>query len=343
MQVHMQLNRRQLVALVAASLAPTAWAQTQKRPAYDPKLASPFLYPAEFLRDALTLEFVPAAKAFVASSKALQTQLASGCTPVAAARERWVAALLDWERLSAVAIGPLIERRSGRTVDFWPTRPNLIKAAIEKAPADIKALDRVGAPAKGLPALEWILWQPQQSEAACSYAALIAEECAAEAAAILQGFEAMLARTWSNADAQLVINDWVGQLVGGLEQLRWKKIGKPAHGGRKDDWPRATSGQTRATLQATWEGLENFILGPVTGETQGSLMGQLRGQGFQDVADKLAALMVTTATAVQQADPAKPKTIEAATKALARTKSVVEDEAAASMKIMVGFSDADGD
>jgi len=342
-----------MVACAAALAGTPGWAQSRRQ--RKQRAAWPYVYPSDFVRNALQLHFVPAAQAFANTSAALRDQLAQGCaasptaspatSPAAlpAARERWLAALLDWERLAAVAVGPLIERRSARTVDFWPTRPAMVNAAVAAAPADLVALERIGAPAKGLPAIEYLLWQAQPDAVQCSYAALLAQECAAEAQTILAAFQALTQREWTTDTALPVLQDWIGQAVGGLEQLRWKKIGKPARGGRKTDWPRFASGATRASWQATWDGLENFLRGPETDETYSGVTGLLRGRGDLAIADALDAAAERAHASVLAADPAKPATIATAQKAVAQTKSVLEDKAAAAMQIMVGFSDADGD
>lgn len=318
----------------------------RRRPPHDPKVAAPFLMPSQFVRNALALHFVPAAQAFEKSAAALATQLASSCeTPDghAAARELWRAALLDWERLSAVAVGPLIDRRSARAIDFWPTRPAMIETAVRGQPADLAALQRIGTPAKGLPALEWLLWQNKREAAHCAYAALLARECEAEAKALREAFEALAAREWEDEDALPVLHDWIGQTVGGLEQLRWKKMGKPAHSGRKNDFPRALSGSTRAAWQAGWDSLERMLLGPAGGSDQGSLDGLLRGRGHLALSADLERATVRAGAAVAAADPARPATVTAATQALGRNKALVEDKAAGALQITVGFSDADGD
>ena len=74
-----------------------------------------------------------------------------------AAHLQWQATTHAWERLSSVAVGPLITRRSQRQIDFSPTRPSLIERAIQSGPAGQQAMERIGTPAKGLPALEWLL------------------------------------------------------------------------------------------------------------------------------------------------------------------------------------------
>jgi predicted lipoprotein len=338
-----------LVAPPAALLPMAALAATPaspKRPPHDPKVAAPFVTPSQFVRGALALHFVPAAGAFEQSSAALAAHLAGACRTaegLQAARALWRTAMLDWERLAAVAVGPLIDHRAARTLDFWPTRPPMIEAAVRAQPTGLTALERVGAPAKGLPALEWLLWQPRMDDAQCAYAALLARECEAQAQALRAGFDALAQKDWDDESALPVLHDWIGQAVGGLEQLRWKKIGKPARSGRKGDWPRAASGQTRAAWQAHWEGLEQILLGTVKGEEQGSLNGLLRGRGYLGVSGQLERAAAGAAAAVAAADPARPATLAAAQQALARTKAVIEDQAAEALQITVGFSDADGD
>jgi hypothetical protein len=64
-------------------------------------------------------------------------------------------------------------------------------------------MERIGAPAKGLPALEWLLWtQPvAPSSPACRYAAEVAADIAREAAALAAAFDALAAQDWDEARA----------------------------------------------------------------------------------------------------------------------------------------------
>ena len=172
------------------------------------------------VRNTLRLHFVPAAQAFAQSSATLRDALAAGCNP-ATAHPAWRTAMLDWERLSAVSVGPLLERRSARSIDFWPTRPAMVSAAVANPPPTAAALDDLGAPAKGLPALEWQLWQPTPDAAQCAYAAALAQGCAAEAQAILADFQTLAARDWTPVlDIWLpLIAPVVGAIVGLLAGL----------------------------------------------------------------------------------------------------------------------------
>lgn len=309
------------------------------------RIATPALSHSDLVRNGLQLHFVPAAQAFVQSTVALRDLLAAGCSlaSLPSARNAWRTAMLDWERLSAVAVGPLLERRSARAIDFWPTRPAMVSAAAQAQPTDITALERIGAPAKGLPALEWLLWQPAPDTAQCAYAALLAEACALEAQALQDDFQILAQRDWREDAALPVFQEWVGQTVGGIEQLRWKKIGKPARTGRATDWPRATSGSTRAAWQANWASLQHFLLGTGRAQEQGSLNGYLAGDNQTALSSQLEILVDQVRSRLTAADPARPATIGSAVQALAQAKQLMENKIAPALQTMVGFSDADGD
>nr|WP_315430068.1 imelysin family protein [uncultured Albidiferax sp.] len=331
------IDRRRWLLLGAGVLCHAAWAAP-----LPPRIASPSLTQSDFVRNGLQLHFVPAAQAFAQSTAALRDRLADGCS-LQPARAAWRTAMLDWERLSAVSVGPLLERRSARTLDFWPTRPAMVSAAVQAPPADAAAVEQLGAPAKGLPALEWLLWQRAPDAAQCAFAALLAEACAVEAQAILADFQALARQNWTPETALTVFHEWFSQAVGGFEQLRWKKMGKPARSGRASDWPRATSGNTRAAWQAAWGGLQHFLVGTGRTQEQGSLNGYLAGDNQLDLSAQLESAVAQLHTRMQAADPVRGTAVTAAMQALAKTKQLMEDKIAPELKTMVGFSESDGD
>ena len=332
-----RLNRRYWLALGLGALCSAV--QAAPLPA---RIASPAFTQTEWVRNALRLHFVPAAQAFAQSSTALRDMLAAGCNPVTA-RPAWRTAMLDWERLSAVSVGPLLERRSARNIDFWPTRPAMVSAAVPNPPLTPAALDDLGAPAKGLPALEWLLWQPTPDAAQCAYAAALAQGCAAEAQALLADFQSLAARDWTPDTALTAFNEWFSQAVGGLEQLRWKKMGKPARNGRASDWPRATRSSTQAAWQASWASMQNFLVGTGRSQEQGSLNGYLAGENQLALSAQLEMAVALLHTRMLAADPARPASVNAAMQALAQAKKLLEDKIAPELKTMVGFSESDGD
>lgn len=333
------------------------------------KVAVPAYSPAHILQGLHQFWTLPRADDFTREAQTLPVVIKALCDarPPAgqaqsAALVQWQATTRAWERLSSVAVGPLITRRSQRQIDFTPTRPALIERAILSEPAGQKAMERIGTPAKGLPALEWLLWARPVTpgSAACRYAVEAALDVGREALALQRDFKALAVADWPNAEPEQVVSglsELVNQWVGGVERLRWAQMEKPLRAARSKgpnaapEWPRAASGQTAPSWAAQWEALRS--LGVLTGQAA-PLPGQglvpletyLRGKGLNPVADALLA-------ATRQADlrirnitvsrsPGDPQVLDAA-RSLASLKRVAESEVAPALDVGMGFSDADGD
>jgi len=293
---------------------------------------------------------VPRAAALVADgarlAEALQAYCAAPPAQAAAglesAREAWRRALASWERLSAVTIGPLLENRSRRMLDFTPTRPRLIEAAIKSAPSSAADMELVGAPAKGLPALEWLLWtRPIQSQTpACAYAVQVAAEIGREAARAEQGYRQAATRVWDAAAADDAFGEVVNQWVGGLERLRWTGMDMPLNAAAMYGpkavpvFPRAASGAAAAGWAAQWEALR-AIAAPVE-----SL---LRERGRSPLADSLRSALRSVDDSMAGLTGADAGKVKAAVGELTKLKHVMEAEVAAALGVSIGFSDADGD
>jgi hypothetical protein len=284
-------------------------------------------------------DFARASAPLVPALQTLCNAPPSGSEPaLSEARQQWLTALAAWERLSAVAIGPVLERRSQRQIDFTPTRPRLIDKAIKAAPKTPTDMELIGTPAKGLPALEWLLWTKpvQPASPACGYAVRVAEEVHREA-------QALATSPAPAADPKTVLSDLVNQWVGGLERLRWANLEMPTRvamtGGGQEapDYPRLASGASAASWAAQWDGLKALATGPV------SLASALGAAGQTQVAGDLTRTVAAADNAMQGLSDADGARILAAAKALAELKRLVEDRVAPALGVSIGFSDADGD
>ena len=97
---------------------------------------------------------------FIRRAEALQQALEAHCQGglVMPVRQTWRDALVAWDRLSTVSVGPLLERGSAQRVDAQPALPDALEkllASGEAASPDLAQLDRQ---AQGFAALEWLLW-----------------------------------------------------------------------------------------------------------------------------------------------------------------------------------------
>jgi predicted lipoprotein len=337
--------RRRALVLVAGALPLAAHAQTNWR-----QVAVPAYAPPAFVDGALKFWYVPRAEEFAAAATRLAAALRNGCGD--APRTAWRETLLAWVRLSAVAVGPLIERRSARRIDFQPARPASIGKAIAERPEGAAAFERIGSAAKGFAALEWLLWDraaPRSAEA-CAYTLQVALDIGREAEALRSAFVALRDRERDDAAVVALMSDAVNQWVGGLEQLRLQGIERPLHEARSRGrsapvFPRSASGAAAAEREARWSALRTLArfdaaAAPAAGAGLVPLETYLRGKGLNPLADRLRSA-VTEAGSELGSNAAE--SLQAASRRLAALKTLAESEVAPALDVRVGFSDADGD
>jgi predicted lipoprotein len=347
----------------ALLIAGAGWTLSAAAAAAAPREALPFYRPVDAVQG-LYGHWLPArANAFAEAAAKLEPALQAWCEADAAtaagrrdaARTRWKETVLQWDRLSALPVGPLLERRTARQIDFTPTRPELIARAIERAPQGAAAMERIGSPAKGLPALEWLLWtRPAAARSpACAYAREVAADVAREAAALSAATAEAARKEWDEASADAAFSEFVNQWFGALERLRWQEIERPtreaATKGRKaTPFPRQASGATAATWAAHWQGLRELAVqgtaaAPVPGQAIVPLETYLRGRGLIALADRWAQQIAKADAALDGLAPGKPARLTAAARTLDATKRLADAQLAPALKVNIGFSDADGD
>ena len=290
-----------------------------------------------------TTWFAPRAAAFHQSSQQMDPAIEALCAasseaaPAALekARSQWLASLDAWERLAGVAIGPVLERRSQRQIDFSPTRPRSIEKAVKAAPASAQDMELIGTPAKGLPALEWLLWvKPvQPASAECRYAVQAALDIGREANALAT------ARPPAQ-DAQAALSELLNQWIGGLERLRWASLEMPQRvamtaGRAMPDFPRQASGSMAIAWAGQWDALRSLAVA--------ALAPALEERRARALADRLIQALNRVDTALAGLDGRDRERVLAAGQALADLKKLAEGEVATALGVSIGFSDSDGD
>jgi predicted lipoprotein len=335
--------------LLGAGLPP-AQAQTDWR-----AVAVPYYGIPAFMQGQLQFWYAPRAGEFEQAAAALARSVGAHCAggPLAAARQDWRNALLAWSRLSGVAVGPLIERRSAQRVDYAPVRPEQIARAIASRPASEADLERLPNAAKGFGALEQLLWPPAAGgPPACPYAAQAAADIAREATALNSAFAQAGAGVQDEAAAVQAMSEAVNQWIGALERLRMQGIERPlreaqARRGRPV-FARDASGTSAAERRVRWQGLQALAVlqdgpAPQPGAGLVPLETFLRGKGLNPLADRLVRSVREAGNALQAAEAGAPARLQAAARRLATLGALVEAEVAPALDIRVGFSDADGD
>ena len=335
---------------------PAAWGQP----------GSPLLLtPAQYMQGLHQHWTAPRAAEFASGSTQLASAVQAWCdapeiaapAALAEARARWLGTMVHWERLSAVTIGPLAERRSLRQIDFRPTRPGLIERAIQTAPIDAAAMERVGTPAKGLPALEWLLWKKPGSPASpmCRFAVQVALDIEREARMLESAFAQAAQRSWDDESAATAMSEVVNQWVTGLERLRWINMDRPlrAAGREVPAFPRSESSSTAVSWAVQWQALRALAVSadgeaPTPWTTLVSIESYLRAHALNQSADALIRATRRASVAMKKLESAPPvapaaANVSAAAREIAALKQWAETELAPALGIRIGFSDADGD
>lgn len=319
--------------------------------------AAPFYYPTDVMAGLHRHHTAPRASDFSASAPRLVQALQAHCRGPAAlehARAAWTQTMLAWEALAAVAVGPLVERRSLRAIDFQPLRPDLLRRMLAREPRTLQDMVRVGTPAKGLPAIEHLLWVApvEPGTPACGYAVLAAQEVQREAEALRSAFTALADAPPEEEAAVAAFVEFVNQWLGGLERLRWAGLEKPLREaqtrGATPEFARDPSAQTSAAWAAQWATLRQLARQPDTGAPAigagpVSIESYLRGRGHIALADRWRAALDAADHALQTVDPARPGSLEAAASALKGVTTLMQAEVAGRLEVNLGFSSADGD
>lgn len=143
----------------------------------------------------------PAQDRLRTDADALATSVDALCstgTP-GAAQTAWRAVRADWSVTAAFAFGPVLEQMQAGPLDFWPVREATIEDKIAAAPTTIDAayIDGLGTSAKGMPALEYLLFiaPPAAGSPRCAYAQALAADLARRTAQIADAW------TTEHADA----------------------------------------------------------------------------------------------------------------------------------------------
>ncbi len=331
---------RNFGALVLALASPALHAQTSAL-ALTSGAAAQALY---------TQWFAPQATQSQRSAQQLQQALQHYCageaTTLDAVRQQFVHTSRDWQRLSAVAMGPQVERRTARMVDFQPIRLQQLQSALLKVPQSLEDMERIGAPAKGFPVLEYLLWTVvvQPKTPSCQYATLVAADTAQE----LQALQQDLQKTVQQATPDFESNsEFLNQWVGGLDRLRWLSMEKPlrrASEAKPAQVTRMASGDTLAHWLAQWQALRALAVGDAQQPNLHiSIVAMIEARGWSRLAQELRDAVQATDAAMSQIQQVNLASVLPASKALGQLKHLVENEVALALDVSIGFSDADGD
>lgn len=350
-----------LLGLVAAQTP--AQAQAASAPA---KALLPLADPQTnaFVDGLLKAWYAPTAKRFATDGDALADRAQAWCSSAAkaatpttrdpaldAARAAWVQAMASWTRLSAVQIGPLLDRHSDTRLDFQPMRPAALDKVIANPSAPGEwAMDRVGAQARGLPAMEYLLWKKPATPrtSSCAYLVVLARDVRDEARELALAYAGEAAAPRTPAQAAEWFNTYVNQWLAGMARLRWRDLEMPVRSWGMDQAPRAASGQTALAWRERWLALRGMSVGGANspdglrGVTP--LADYLKARGLTTEAATMARDIAAVDAGMQGANPATPgpQLLDTAKRVDTITHTMSRDVPAA-LQVQLEFSPEDGD
>jgi len=340
-----------------------AMAQAAASSASAPTAALPLAHPqTSALVDGLLKSwYAPAARKFAGDGDVLVERTQTWCASAAknptpatrdpaldAARQAWVQAMASWTRLSAVQIGPLLDRHSDTRLDFQPMRPAALDKVIANPAAPGEwAMDRIGAQARGLPAMEYLLWKKPAAPRTptCAYLSVLARDLRDEAHELQKAYAAEATATRSADEAAAWFNTYINQWLAGMGRMRWRDLEMPVRSWGMEQAPRAASGQTALAWRERWSALRVPTAGG-SGTPDGlvSLTSYLRARGLTASADALARDTGLADSALQSATPATPgpQLLDAAKRVDLVTHTIAR-EVSTQLQIQLEFSADDGD
>lgn len=276
------------------------------------------------------------------------------------ARSRWIEAALCARRIECFKIGPVVEGGYGPAFYFCPIRP----ASIERAVGGVEPLsearvEELGAAAKGLCAVEYLLFRPAagdgdvlkslsggQGERRRFYLRLIVRELVGQARRLAGEWREPMsaAAAGFTGGGQESLNGLVNQLAWSLEAMNETRLRPLALGETGDATMGTASGLTKRLLSAGLEGIRRMYTG---GEGLG-LDDWLRHLGSSS-ADQMDASLHEALAAVAGLDRPLAEGDDAAERgrtAYARCHAlelVIKVDVASAMGVTLMFSPVDGD
>jgi len=291
---------------------------------------------------------------------------------LATARDAWWVSRAPWKRNETVAFGPYAPPDSyGAALDFWPCRAESVDAVLAGTDPIDPAL--LGAAGKGLPALEYLLYDPEHDPVAesapdsrrCEYLAAIGGELVLDASALRGAWDPAegdflgelveAGRGSKTYDSiEMALGEVVNRLVYDLEAARGEKLGVPL-GSKTGGTPQPDSAESRFSgrsledVRDALRGVEEVCFGAEL-EKPASLVRYLDGIGRDDLGPALRGAFDASYAAIDaipepltEAVTSDPASVQAAMDAMGELQRLIQTDVINAMGLMLTFSDADGD
>lgn len=289
-----------------------------------------------------------------------------------AARAAWQLSRAPIKRAELFAFGPYLEEpeRYGPQLDFWPLRPAVIDSVLSgSSRLSAAAVAALGAPARGLPAIEYLLWAPgvdaerfRTETRRADYLVALAADLGRVCAALVDAWQGHFAEQISEAgelssalypSLLAAFGDVVNRAGVLIEHIRGDKLGKPlgeASGGVAQPAKAESqySGRSVQDILDNLEGVRRMFFGAEQPEVIGleRYLSRLKPELVPRVREGLAACVTALGQVSSPLTAAvidDPSAVRDAERALGELQRLIQADVLGALSVSVGFSGNDGD
>ena len=280
----------------------------------------------------------------------------------------WRAARQPWKETEVFKFGPVVEEplRFGPKIDFWPARPDSVESVL----ADSGAVDpdALGAAAKGLPAVEYLLFAEGALEGFLEtprryeYLQVLIDDLIAQTQALVDAwdpeggnYESELVDAGQGSSTydtlSMALSEVVNRMGFTVENIRADKIGA---GIAPDGTPQPErleslfSGQSIGDIRDNLQGIETLFFGDPRARVL-ALDDYLQHRGFR-LAGRMRTELENSRTALERINLPLSTAIEddqelvrEAVDRLAALQRLIQVDVIGALSLSVRFNDNDGD
>lgn len=289
-----------------------------------------------------------------------------------AVRAAWHLSRAPIKRAELFAFGPYLEepQRYGPQLDFWPVRPASIDAVLSGSGSlSASAVAALGAPARGLPALEYLLWgpgvaadsflaEPRRAE----YVEALAGDLRRVCEALVTAWQGHFAEQVSEAgelpsalypSLPAAFGDVVNRAGVLIEHIRGDKLGRPLgdQSGGVAQPAKAESQYSQRAVQDmldNLEGVRRMFFGSAEPEVVGleRYLQRLKPELVPRLRDRLASCVAAfgqIAAPFSEALMSEASVVREAERELGELQRLIQADVLGALSVSVGFSGNDGD
>jgi predicted lipoprotein len=295
-------------------------------------------------------------------------------------QSQWKESRNRWKRMDAINFGPYAEApwRLGPKIDSWPVRESTVDENLAgEDPLNLETVRALGAASRGLPAMEYLIFDPAGSGVAlakfegsdggrrCDYVIALAEDLRESAEAMVEAWSpdgddylgALLASGEPGAPFMSIrdaSNEIVNRMVFLVENIMRLKVAKPLgleSGGepRPDEVESPYSDHSLEDILANLDGLESIYRGRY-GDRRGVGIQSWLRWGSAPIDIEMIAAMITARSAVEdiseplsRAVEIEPALVQTAYDQLRALRNTIGVDVINGLSGSVTFNDTDGD